>query len=200
MLQLRKTKNDHGYDSYIIITDEGYFDITFENNLDLYWYFNPKCNFTDSMESYSLTITKENYEIYQQFDILYNSIKNKTPFAYSLFDDKNKVVDIDKYTDEKLFLDNKVNWHSDDFSYENASYVTIEKGNESYIIEFHKSKNAELFNTFSIRFRNSGSRYNPYNLLFMNMYNNLKDFNCEFHQVHIEEYAYQKKLQKNIKD
>lgn len=202
MLQLKKSTTDHGYDSFTVIADEGSFDITFENNLDLYWYFRPKCNFMDSMESYDLIITKEDYEIYREFDILYNSIKNKTPFAGNLFDDENrsKVVDIDKYTDEKLFINDKVNWHSDDFPYENASYVTIEKKNESYIIEFHKSKNADFFDTFSIRFRNSGSRYDPYNFLFMNMYNNLKDYNYDFHQIHIEEYMHQKKLLRNVKD
>lgn len=201
MLQLKKSKTTQGYDSFTIITNEGSFDIAFENNLDLYWYFKPKCNVMDSMESYGLIITKEDYEIYREFDILYNSIKNKTPFAGDLFDDKNrsKVVDIDIYTDNNLFINDMVNWHSDDSPYENASYVTIKKENESYIIEFHKSNSEDLVDTFSIRFSNSGSRYRPYNVLFMNMYNNLKNYNFDFHQIHIEEHIYQKKLLKNNK-
>lgn len=91
-----------------------------------------------------------------------------------------------------------VNWHSDDSPYENASYATIKKENESYIIEFHKSKSEDLVDTFSIRFSNSGSRYRPYNFLFMNMYNNFKNYNFDFHQIHIEEHIYHKKLLKNI--
>ena len=50
-----------------------------------------------------------------------------------------------------------------------------------------------------IRFRNSGSFYNPFNVLFMRMHNKMKkidDVNDIGHQIHIEEYLYNK--QKNL--
>lgn len=48
----------------------------------------------------------------------------------------------------------------------------------------------------SIRFRNSGSRYAPFNRLFMKMFNKLQfldDVNDYGHQIHIEEYLYNNK-------
>ena len=46
-----------------------------------------------------------------------------------------------------------------------------------------------------IRFRNSGSSYDPFNIVFMKMYNEMKnidDINDIGHQIHIEEYLYNK--------
>ena len=51
-----------------------------------------------------------------------------------------------------------------------------------------------MVNSVSIRFRNSGSRYNPFNIIFMKMFNKLQEYNPEYHQIHIEELEYQKKL------
>ena len=48
--------------------------------------------------------------------------------------------------------------------------------------------------TRSIRFRNSGSSYQPFNILFMDVFNKLQEYDPNYHQMHIEEYAYQKKL------
>ena len=57
-----------------------------------------------------------------------------------------------------------------------------------------------LENTISIRFRNSGSRYAPFNIIFMKMYLNLQkidDVNDYGHQMHIEEHLNKiKKLNK----
>ena len=47
--------------------------------------------------------------------------------------------------------------------------------------------------TYSIRFRNSGSRYEPFNICFMQMYNELKNYDSNCHQIHIEEYLYKQK-------
>ena len=50
-----------------------------------------------------------------------------------------------------------------------------------------------------IRFRNSGSRYDPFNIIFMRMYEKLKkinDVNEYGHQIHIEEYLYEQEQQK----
>ena len=50
-----------------------------------------------------------------------------------------------------------------------------------------------------IRFRNSGSRYDPFNIIFMRMYERLKkidDVNDYGHQIHMEEYLYEKEKAK----
>ena len=55
------------------------------------------------------------------------------------------------------------------------------------------------FPTFSVRFRNSGSRYEPYNFTFMNMYNGLCEYDSDYHQIHIEEYLYHQKAYQKLK-
>ena len=44
-----------------------------------------------------------------------------------------------------------------------------------------------------IRFRNSGSTYDPFNIIFMRMFNKLQEYIPEYHQIHIEEMNYSKK-------
>ena len=73
----------------------------------------------------------------------------------------------------------------------------IKKEEDTFIVKFEKSKVEDIFLTYSVRLRNSGSRYDPFNLFFMRMYLNLVNYEPDFHQIHIEEYLWQKKLQKN---
>ena len=47
-----------------------------------------------------------------------------------------------------------------------------------------------------VRFRNSGSYYEPFNCVFMRMYNNLQKVDPKYHQIHMEELGYVKKLEK----
>ena len=79
-----------------------------------------------------------------------------------------------------------------------ASRLVIEKENEKFKITFIKSKKdyEGLFRTYAVRFRNSGSRYKPFNASFMYMYNSLKEYNPEYQQIHMEEYLYNQKVLK----
>ena len=91
-----------------------------------------------------------------------------------------------------------ITWYSDDFADTNlASSFTIKKLKDKYIVVMKKSLeepyNGNYFKTYSVRIRNSGSRYNPYNIAFMGMYQRLKEYNFNYHQIHIEEYLYSKK-------
>ena len=45
----------------------------------------------------------------------------------------------------------------------------------------------EFFSSYCVRLRNSGSRYDPFNILFMNMYYKLCVYEPDYHQVHMEE-------------
>lgn len=182
MLEVEKSKNMNNYDIFYITTNEGKFIITFEGNLDLYWVYTPNENILNAPNEKEFTITKENYFIYQLFDSLYHEIKNnKNPY--------------DKYNPERLVNKNTIDWHSDDFPYETASRVIIKKLKDSYKITFTKSKEDTLYVTYSVRFRNSGSRYSPHNQSFMKMYNSLINyrFNNDCHQIHMEEYLYEQK-------
>ena len=207
MLEINKTKDAEGYDRFKIIADTGSFDIIFGGNLDLYWSYWPEEDFEDWPLSKTFTITKENYFLYQKIDELYKNIKEQRPYPKTDKDDytsflkelnsrnsnESKKVD---YAYEKLFQNDIIKWYSDDMPLENASSLEIKKQEDAYSITFFQGKEEYDFPTYSVRFRNSGSRYHPYNFAFMNMYNALSEYDPNYHQIHIEEYLYNKKLQK----
>lgn len=96
-----------------------------------------------------------------------------------------------------------IKWCSDDFSSDIAPYFIIKPINGNYEISFgiptpqRKSDWEEQFQleghkhgTISIRLRNSGSHFSPFNNVFMKLFNSLMriDLEEEYHQIHIEEY------------
>lgn len=198
--------------NFKITTEQGTFVISFEGNLDLHWTYIVddllmKPNYKEFI------ITKENYYLYTLFEELYNDIKkynvyqldeNDLPFCESPEEIEQKVKNFkkmnnylrkkEKYNPESLIRNNSVEWHSDDCVYENSSVLKIKKKKETFIVIFEKSKVEDPFFTSSVRISNSGSRYDPFNLVFMKMYNDLILYDSEYHQIHIEEYLYQKKL------
>lgn len=200
MLEVEKSKNYFNYDVFTINTDNGIFQISYENNLDLYWGFIPNKIMPECNDSYSFYITKENYYLYDAFLGLYTAIKERRPYSnspYKLYDDikDKKVKYIDKYIDN-LYKDGKIEWHSDDFPYDEGSILSIKREKDKFLITFTRSKKDDIFRTFYIRIRNSGSFYEPFNITFMNMYGKLKEYDPNYHQVHIEEYLYNQKVLK----
>lgn len=187
MQEIERYKNGWGYDTFVIKTDSGSFEILFAPNYDLYWRYLSEKNILEDKSIQEIIITKENYFIYEQFYKLYESIKNNKVS----YDDESY---FDAYENE-LFKNEIIEWYSDELPIDIASKLTIKKDNETFKITFEKSKKAceGIFITYTIRFRNSGSRYNPFNINFMKMYNELKEYNPDYHQVHIEEYLYKKK-------
>lgn len=177
MLEIKKIETEFGYWFDIIINNE-IFNIYFMGNLDLYWNYQYNGNILDCDDSKYFIITKENYFLYNLFDKLYNDIKN---------------YQTDTYSYDLLFHDNKVEWRSDDCFYEEASRFVIEPMDRAYKLTF-KIGLVDNFLTYSVRIRNSGSRYNPFNMFFMDMYNQLCEYELNYHQIHMEEYLYQKKL------
>lgn len=204
MVEIKKTKDVEGYDRFKITTENGSFDIMFGGNLDLYWYYWPEENYKDWPLAKTFTISKENYFIYQKLDELYKNIKEQKPYQSK---DENsstafassKLINESpsaQYSYKNLFQNGIIKWYSDDAPLEEASMLEIKYQEDKYIITFHQGKEDFGFPTYAIRFRNSGSRYEPYNLAFMNMYNSLSEYDANYHQIHIEEYLYNKKLQK----
>ena len=206
MLKYNKIKTDFGYtiniyDSNKILT------ITFGGNLDLYWYLSSK----EKKEVDIFEITKENYFLYSLFDILYNDIVNCNSFK--VYDEElsfvNSIKELQKIYNRKkelniifseyeeykrLYNGEYICWYSDDDSIEDANYVKIIKDDYKYILEFFSNfKSNTLWLSNTIRFRNSGSRYMPFNMIFMEMYNSLCTSDYDENQIHIEEYLYKKK-------
>lgn len=195
MLTIEKHKNGNDYDVICLKTNEGEFRISFEDNFDLYWTYIPEKSILDSETTHEFTITKENYYIYNVFDKLFNSVKDNKLYSNYLYDNNFKhgrFECFNKNNSYNLFNNGMIEWHSDDFEYDIASCVSIVKfDDESFKIIFKRNN---IFKTYAIRFSNSGSRYEPFNILFMNMYNELKNYNHEYHQIHIEEYMYKQKV------
>lgn len=193
MLKITKYKNGNIYDVFEIETEEGKMRINHEDNGDIYWNYVYNNNTLDNELKKELIITKEDYFIYEVFNYLFNSVKHGIKCNDYLYKKQND--------NQQLFDDNKITWVSDDGCLENGSRVIIEKLDEEKIkITFKKGKVANSFiYTYNVRISNSGSRYKPLNIPFVNMYNKLKEYDFENHQIHIEEYIYSKKKIKSGK-
>lgn len=220
MIEIKIYKNSHDYDAFIITTEEGQFEISFQNNLDLYWRYLHKDMILEEPEIKEFTITKENYYLYTLFDNLYNAIKNSNPYSgYTFLTPKSFYLKNEDYEEEpeqeiyvpenphpnNLYKNGIITWCSDDFSsMEKASNFQLKKDEDVFKITFKKSErepeSGNPFITYSVRIRNSGSRYTPYNIAFMKMYQDLKEYNPKHHQIHIEEYLYEQKKLAKIKN
>lgn len=192
MQEIERYKNGYGYDTFVIKTIEGSFEILFAPNGDLYWKYLSEKNVLEDKEEQELTITKENYLIYKLFYNLYESIKNN-----KIYYGEENYLEV-KERENKIFKNDIIEWYSDELPIEITSKLTIKKEEETFKVIFEKSKKSQdgIFITYSIRFRNSGSRYDPFNICFMRMYNELKEYDLNYHQIHIEEYLYKQKTLK----
>ena len=176
--------------------------IQFMNNGDLYWVIGDTSNSNIKL----FEITKEDYQIYELFELLYNDIKNKNIYnvyeeikkctskeqlqkVYRKYEEHNKYIK--EYDD--LNISDSITWVSDNNHYDIANIVTILKEEDKYVLVFnlrdYQSRN-------SIRFSNSGCRYNPYNRCFMKHFKNLDNLEIDKEQINIEEYMYLKKVKK----
>lgn len=215
MLEITKKQSEFGY-YFIISTNEGKFEISFQDNLNLCWKNLYQGSIIEQPESKFFTITKENYYLYLLFEELYTDVKDCNVFRIDEFDVfgcknvkdvkklhlekaklNNNLKKQEQYNPERLFHDGIIEWHCDNFPYQEASVVKIKKEEDIFIVDFQKSKNIDRHLTYSVRFRNSGSRYDPFNFIFMRMYNKLIDYEPDLHKTHIEKDSWQKKLKKN---
>ena len=182
-----------------------YLAISYMGNLDLYWTIHSE-NVSEDSE---FIITKENYKVYELFDLLFYDIKNINIWGMEDLDKDMYWLNNRSYYNE-LYNDNTntITWYSDETSYKVANILKITKDDESFKIRFYTQqyidgydKDFHSLHHIPIRFRNSGSRYEPFNVAFMNMYNNMKnvdDVNDYGHQIHIEEYLYNSNIAKKL--
>lgn len=199
--------------------DTKVFIISFAGNLDLYWLFD------DLSEDYhsnvgTFYITKENYFVYSLFEKLYEDVSNcnihndyrfELSMAETLEDlrkidrkrveDKESLKRLSRY--KELYNNGIVTWFSDDRDYREIDKVEIKKEEEVFLLKFSREKreDSSLYSdshheAITIRFRNDGSSYAPFNCLFMDMYNALCEYDFDDKQIHIEEYMYLVKKKK----
>lgn len=107
---------------------------------------------------------------------------------------------------KELTKDNSITWHSDDAPMETADIIRITQIEEGILLEFtrpnlspEEAKN-HIPGTISIRFCNSGSRYGDLVNIFNRMFNRLTEYEPTYHQIHLAELEYQKKLLLEKKD
>ena len=138
----------------------------FIGNQDLYWAINKSSS--DSLKE-SIEISNEDRDIFELFDNLYNDVKDCKPHGKK-----------DRYFQNVLAVRNFFNeeaktieWHSDETYFDSDDVVKIIKQKENYHLEFTRPKKYEdpyhwySPRMISIRFRNSGSYYSPFNIIFM---------------------------------
>ena len=175
--------------------------MNFGGNLDLS--FSCYDEFRSTKEKIDFVISKDNYILYELFDELYNDVKSCNIFKYDTcslysFYDEEEIDNIRMETESlndtfknmdvygDIFDGNKIRWYSDD---ESCNLLTITPFNDCYVLEFFTGYEISYLDRFSVRFRNSGSRYDPFNVLFMNLFNKIISDSYDFDQMHIEEYV-----------
>lgn len=212
MLEIIKIQNSNFNDLYDfkIVSKNKTLNIYFGGNLDLYFYVTKNGFIPNKDQIIKFDITKENYVLFSAFEKLYNDIIN-----CNVYDDLDDLDDLDyeelvckndmynewnnelknSHIYDTLVNNGVISYRHDDQIYEEANILNIYKKGEKYCLEFIL-KNQKISKFIDIRFRNSGSRYVPFNIPFMRLYNNLQSYNPEYHQIHIEELMYQKRLYK----
>lgn len=184
--------------------------LSFQGNLDFYM---SAISYKDNRDKkISFTITKENYAIYSLFDELFRDVEECNIFSVDetrleFMDDEDEIKeyyeriermnsDLKNYSAYKrLIKRNLITWKSDDRDYGEPDFVKIYRAEDAFYITFVR-QSEELHMGTVVRFRNSGSSYDPFNIPFMKFFNKLQEYDPEYHQIHIEEVILQKKLTK----
>jgi len=209
MIKIEKIKNQNFPNIFDFkITNNGQkLNILFGGNGDLYFFVDYKENKIVNFE-----ITKENYFLYSLFEELFNTIINCKvheidEFKLNECETIEELNELKKYYDEwnldekesysyqTLVIDNHISYRHDDEYFDEANILYIYKENDKFRLEFIL-QNKKISHYIDVGIRNSGSRYIPFNQVFMKLYNSLQEYNPNYHQIHIEEYMYQKTLKK----
>ena len=188
---IKKKDLDNTY-SIFIEADEGSFVFTFCGNLDLYFSYFGKDRL--KKDDHSFILDKDDYFLYKCFDELYSTIVDENAFKSSK-NCPNKTLESGLYS--SLVKNGVIEWYSDDSTYDNAAVLFIEKFDDFYRITIKEGLIADInMKTAAIRFRNNGSKYSPYNYVFMNLYNNLCKHDFDNEQVSIYKYVSGEKVRK----
>ena len=211
-MELEKSFNN-GYGCITLTNGKKKLIIEYAPNLDLYFVVEDTSEFV---------ITKEDYQIYELFSKLYETIISADVFNQSSFDYYmseflghfgNKFISYEDYSkmNERKFEiikkqdyytnlvnEGKIVWKCDDYPHDIGLSFEISKCSDIIKITFDKgdTEKQDLFhpkNRTTVRIRTSGSAYNYFYIPFMMLFKELKEL-VLIDQIHIEEYLYIKKL------
>lgn len=213
-MEIENIQHENGYHTIKLEKTNDVLTIMFGGNGDLYWnIYSKNDGLEDNANKKYFTITKENYEIFLLFSELYRRIDECDVYRVDQLEeelcfDAEEVVSLhertkamnDDLSDSTIYAhlcsDTSIVWHSDDAPYGEGNSICISRSRdrEEFLICFTKGdKNKD---DFSVEISNSGSRYCPFNNIFMEHYNKLCEIDPNYHQIHIEEILYQKRLAK----
>lgn len=216
-MEVQKMKRKNKLSEIVLLNGDKKLIISFDNNLDLKWTLTKTTKEKLILESFE--ITKENYAIYTLFEQLYNNVKNASIFdinteialfnsGLSTFNSLSEIYDyyikdVEKRKNspvyQELFDGNTITWYSDEIYSDSNDALKITFDGDKFILEFAKRKQNELLSSpysIPIKFKNNESKYFPFNILFIQMSEELQNYNTKFHQIHIEEYLYEQKILK----
>lgn len=154
----------------------------------------------------TFTITKDDNPLYYLLKTLINDIKSSqvyTPSPKYTLNEREEVVILpptqeeiertneynkelkDRESYKRIIKEEAIEWHSDEEPYEIADVLRITEQDDVIVLEFYRPEltgdkyGMRFPGTVTIRFRNSGSYYHPFNFIFMRMYNKLQEFDPE---------------------
>lgn len=158
----------------------------------------------------------ENINIFNLDDISLNFVDEEEQLEYlekrkkEIEETKNRIrlYNISNYNELFDSVTSTITWYSDETSHKVSNILKIKKEKNKFKIEFYTQPHINGYDedfhsliSIPIRFRNYGSSYDPFNYIFMKMYNDMDkidDVNDIGHQFHIEEYLYNKEKSKKL--
>jgi len=179
---------------FTIETQDNRLQIYYGENLDLY--------FVVDNEN-PLIITKEIYPVYKVFNSLFYNLENGLIFAEGI----NNLESIEDYKarlnnykllaqELKLYKDGVITFKSDevrDIFLKNAddkrNELKLLKVDDKIILKVNLDLEKYPYSR-SIRFRMSGSYYEPLVYLFAKLYKELEEIDIENYQIYMEEYMF----------
>lgn len=189
-------KNNDCFDKVkdiLIRNEKKLLKIFYGSNGDLYLDIFGDHNINEG-ENYTATFSiNQNQEIYQYFESLIDSIIKCKVFAVSDIElemcntkeQMNELLKSNQLYNEglknsdvynRLVQDSSIIWYSDNIYDEKANKLRIEKKDDKIILTFIDNPDDPTFG-FGIRICNSGSKYDPFNVCFMNLFNQLQTLN-----------------------
>ena len=194
-MEITREKNSEGLYDYKFKCGDKTLWIFFGGNLYLYMILSDNTLLEECVDkTITFDITKENYELFSIFEQLYNDILSCKPYGEKIEDDSLWFYET---AYNNLYKNDTITWASDDDPIDSADRMSINKINDDLIRLTFKRTNLKTElpkygHGISIRFRNSGSRYDPFNCNFMTMYKDIQTIDPIYHQMHIEELVYKK--------
>ena len=121
---------------------------------------------------------EENGNYSANFSINQCKVFDVSEIESEIYDTKEQTNELLKNNSiyNRLVQDSAIIWYSDNIYDEKANKLKIEKKDNEIILTFTDNPDDSTFG-FGIRICNSGSKYAPFNLCFMNLFNQLQVLN-----------------------